>query len=76
LRHGTLGRRRAIPDNLPPLLARVGIVKEDWLPLVTRFGRLFHRVAGAPHSLARLRGVPQFRPGHAQLLGRGTTGHA
>jgi hypothetical protein len=61
------GRRRAIPNHLPPLLARVGIATGDWLPLVTGFGRLFHRVAGAPHSLARLR--RSFRPGHATLLG-------
>jgi hypothetical protein len=61
------GRRRAIPNYLPPLLARVGIATGDWLPLVTGFGRLFHRVAGAPHSLARLR--RPFRPGHTTLLG-------
>jgi hypothetical protein len=70
------GRGGHIPADLPPLLARVGIAEDDWLPLVTRFGRLFHRVAGAPHSLALLarRGEPpqprRLRPGHAQLLGR------
>ena len=31
---------------------RVGIAQEDWLPLVTRFGRLFQRVAGASHARA------------------------
>jgi hypothetical protein len=70
------GRGGQIPADLPPLLSRVGIAEDDWLPLVTRFGRLFHRVAGAPHSLALLarRGEPpqrrRLRPGHAQLLGR------
>ena len=68
-------RGGSIPADLPPLLSRVGLAEDDWLLLVTRFGRLFHRVAGAPHSLAHLahRGArPQsrFRPGHAELLGR------
>jgi hypothetical protein len=65
------GKCGAIPAHLPPLLARVGIPSANWLPLVTRFGRLFHRVAGAPHSLARLprRGSGRvFRPGRARLL--------
>ena len=69
------GRGGHIPAELPPILARVGIDQHDWLPLVTQFGRLFHRVAGAPHTLAQLarRGEPPrrtFRPGHAALLGR------
>jgi hypothetical protein len=70
------GRGGRIPAELPPLLSRVGIAERDWLPLVTRFGQLFHRVAGAPLTLARLarRGKPperrRFRPGHAELLGR------
>ena len=70
------GRGGRIPADLSPVLSRVGIAQEDWLPLVTRFGRLFQRVAGAPHTLAHLtrRGVPpqrrRFRPGHAELLGR------
>ena len=57
-------------------MARVGIADCDWLPLVTRFGRLFHRVAGATHSLTQLarRGEPsqrhQFRPGRTELLGQ------
>ena len=55
----------------------VPVLPCDWLPLVTGFGRLFHRVAGAPHTLARLahvtaasRRVLRFRPGRAALLGR------
>lgn len=59
-----------IPADLPPLLARVGIDQRDWLPLVTRFGQLFHRVAGAPHSLQRLNSPNRrLRRGHAELLG-------
>jgi REP element-mobilizing transposase RayT len=67
------GRGGRIPAELPPLLSRVGIAECDWLPLVTRFGRLFHRVAGAPHTLAHLaRPIAgrRFRSGHAALLGR------
>jgi hypothetical protein len=74
------GRGGSIPADLPPLLARVGIDQRDWLPLVTRFGQLFHRVAGAPHSLPagplagprRGHSPPRhrFRPGRAELLGQ------
>jgi hypothetical protein len=64
------GRGRTIPNELPQLLARVGIAEADWLPLVSGFGRLFQRVAGAPHTLARMRVARPFRPGHATLLGR------
>jgi hypothetical protein len=82
-----IGRGRAggtIPAELPPILSRVGIGDRDWLPLVTGFGRLFHRVAGAPQSIARfteMRSAPvrgrgptrpapphRFRAGHAALL--------
>jgi REP element-mobilizing transposase RayT len=67
------GRGGAIPVDLPPILARVGIAQQDWLPLVTGFGRLFHRVAGAPHTLsclARPFHRHRFRPGRAELLGQ------
>lgn len=66
----------SIPPDVPPLLTRVGIATDDWLPLVTRFGRLFHRVAGGPHALihpAHRDESPQrqrFRPGRAELLGQ------
>ena len=62
------GHSGAIPANLPPLLERVGIAAPNWLPLAANFGRLFHRVAGAPHTLARLRTTRPLRPGRAALL--------
>ena len=66
------GKCGSIPVHLPPLLERAGIASANWLTLVSRFGRLFHRVAGAPHSVSELprggRG-PSLRPGRAQLLG-------
>jgi REP element-mobilizing transposase RayT len=65
------GKCRAIPAHLPPLLERTGIAPQNWLPLVTRFGRLFHRVAGAPHSVDRLAtGGRQLHRGRATLLMR------
>jgi hypothetical protein len=64
-----------MPKDLPLLLVRVGIASEDWLALVSRFGRLFQRVAGAPHTLARLQTARPFRPGQATLLGRGRSIH-
>jgi REP element-mobilizing transposase RayT len=63
------GRGR-IAEHVPPLPARLGIAPSDWLPLVTGFGRLFHRVAGAPRSLLRLGSRHRFRRGAAALLGR------
>ena len=62
--HGRGGR---IPAELPPILKRVGIDQHDWLPLVTGFGRLFHRVAGAP---TRWRGCPgqPGAPAHADSV--------
>jgi hypothetical protein len=63
------GRGR-IPEHVPPLSARLGIAPADWLPLIRGFGRLFHRVAGAPRSLLRLRSRHRFRLGAAALLGR------
>jgi len=61
-----------IPAHLPPLLARLGIAAEDWLPLAQNFGKLFHRVAGSTPSLARMMSVKarRYRRGQAQLLGQ------
>ena len=40
------GKSGVIPSHLAPILLRLGIEKENWLPLITRFGGLFFRVAG------------------------------
>ena len=61
--------KSSIPAHLPPILERLGIAAGNWLPLVTGFGRLFHRVAGAPRTLARWPRWQRFRPGQAALLG-------
>jgi hypothetical protein len=57
------------PSAVPPLLKRLGIEAENWLPLVRGFGRLFHRVAGAPRTLAGTRRWRRFHPGGTALLG-------
>jgi hypothetical protein len=58
-----------MPAHLPPILTRLGIDEANWLPLVTGFGRLFHRVVGAPRTLDRSARWRRFRPGGAGLLG-------
>jgi REP element-mobilizing transposase RayT len=62
-----------IPDHLPPLLARLSIAADDWLPLATNFGQLFHRVAGSPRSWEQMTKQPlrRYRRGPIQLLGQG-----
>ncbi|MFT5094120.1 MAG: REP element-mobilizing transposase RayT [Porticoccaceae bacterium] len=50
LRHG---KRGTIPAALPPIMARLGMSGDGWMTLMKDFGRLFHRAAGNPESLAR-----------------------
>lgn len=59
-----------ISGEQPPVLARLGISAVSWLPLATRFDRLFQRVAGSPPSVARLQ-RRRFRCREAALLGSG-----
>ncbi len=58
--------------HLAPILQRLGIVPEGWYELATGFGRLFHRVAGRPASVAReaarRRGSHRFRNPGGRLL--------
>jgi len=65
------GKWGAIPAELAPILDRLQIAAADWLELAVGFGRLFHRVAGRPESVAwqRTRRAGRFRPGRAGLLG-------
>lgn len=46
------GKSGSIPQNLAPILARLGIDGENWLPLATEFGSLFYRFAGHRDVLA------------------------
>ena len=61
--------KSSMPAHLPPILQRLGMESSTWLPLIRGFGRLFHRVAGAPKTLDRPGRWRRFRPGRAELLG-------
>lgn len=67
------GKRGSIPPELAPIFDRLGIAQGDWLPVVSNFGRYFHRVAGAARAVGRERprisGQRTFHPGRADLLG-------
>ena len=45
------GKSGSIPENLAPILIRLGIDTDQWLRLCTRFGQLFYRVAGSHKTL-------------------------
>lgn len=44
--------RGAIPEELSPILQRLGLDSEGWVALVSRFGRIFKRAAGSVAQLA------------------------
>ncbi len=46
-------KRGRIPDELAPILNRIGLSSEVWCDVVSRFGKIFKRAAGTPESLAR-----------------------
>jgi hypothetical protein len=46
------GKAGVTPAELPPILERVGLKPGSWLKLVGKFGKLFHNVAGKPHTIA------------------------
>jgi REP element-mobilizing transposase RayT len=41
----------AIPDHLAPIMARLAINQERWVITVSKYGSLFHRVAGRVESM-------------------------
>jgi hypothetical protein len=43
----------AIPDNLAPILDRLGLDRSNWVKTVREFGRIFKQAAGRASSLAR-----------------------
>jgi hypothetical protein len=67
------GKRGSIPVELASILDRLGIAEGHWLPVITNFGRYFHRVAGAARAVGRerprLNRQRTFHPGRADLLG-------
>ena len=46
-------KRGAIPENLAPILDRLGIDRSNWVDTVRDFGRMFKQAAGRASSLAR-----------------------
>jgi hypothetical protein len=44
-------KRGAIPDNLAPLLDRLGLDQSNWVKTVLEFGRMFKQAAGRASSL-------------------------
>ena len=46
------GKSGSVPTHLAPILQRLGIDAENWLPLTTKFDRLFYRFAGRRDTLA------------------------
>ncbi len=44
-------KRGAIPADLAPIVLRLGILPDQWLHLVSRYGTLFRSAAGRPSSL-------------------------
>ncbi len=45
------------PQDLPPVVERLGLSAESWCELVDDFGRLFHHVAGSPETIDRIRSL-------------------
>jgi len=46
-------KRGSIPDDLAPILERLGINGDCWCDLVQKFGKLFKRAAGNSESIAK-----------------------
>lgn len=46
-------KRGAIPENLAPILDRLGVNRSNWVSTVRDFGRMFKQAAGRASSLAR-----------------------
>lgn len=44
-------KRGNIPPNLAPIVLRLGINPDQWLHLVSHYGKLFRSAAGRPASL-------------------------
>ncbi len=45
------GKRGAIPPNLAPILARLGVEPTDWLQEMRYYGRWYYRAVGPLHLL-------------------------
>ena len=52
--NGRAGKRGTIPDQIAPILERLGVIGEGWVETVRQFGRRFMTAAGRRESLAAL----------------------
>jgi len=52
-RHVAPGKRGKTPENLPPVLKRLGLDRDSWCELASDFGKLFCTVAGRPEQIVR-----------------------
>lgn len=52
-RQAKKGKRGKIPDDLEPILTRLGIREERWIDLATGFNQLFRRIAGDVEEVER-----------------------
>lgn len=43
----------SVPEDLQPILTRIGLDANGWCDVVQKFGRVFKRAAGTPESLAK-----------------------
>jgi hypothetical protein len=46
-------KRGAIPEDLAPILDRLGVDRSNWVETVREFGRMFKQAAGRASSLVR-----------------------
>jgi hypothetical protein len=47
-------KRGAIPDQLAPILERLGVISDDWIETVREFGRRLETEAGRCDSLSAM----------------------
>ena len=64
------GKRGCAPQDLPPVLTRLGLDCESWCELVSDFGKLFCTVAGRPEQVDLLRSHRTHRRYHLRRRAR------
>ncbi|QEF99786.1 hypothetical protein Mal15_38530 [Stieleria maiorica] len=60
------GKRGRTPDDLPPILIRLGLSPTVWLKLIADFDDLFTTMAGLPEHIDQQRGKQTGRPFHVR----------
>ena len=65
-RQVAIGKRGRTPDELPPILRRLGLEPTVWLELVANFDDLFTTMAGRPENIDQKRGRQTGRRFHVR----------